>query len=398
MIKKNFALFLSASLVIHPTSQPLSKILYQKLSPFESLQLIDPKKVDAVLRYHPKTASPLEAVQKEARDFLERSKNHYFQLAYAEAQAESQKVIQIFVENPPLLFEAGQILQDAWIVRGLVAAAQKKKEEAHRAFEKVFHLNPNYSPGPQGFSPSVRKLFDKARQKILTDADGALSVYSSPKVAEVFLNGVYQGVAPLTFSRLTAGDYFVSVRADHYQRVDEKIVLGPHEEKILKKSLVWIGPQNIKESASAMTPQQEVEEGLRIANLLKADKVLLLQETTQGIQLRLIDRRFRASHKPILWQSPKNPVLAEKELDQLARLIVVQSQLDLKKNPYAHLDPQGLGDPILLGSLKKKFPRKILFGGLGAVGLGGLIGGILAASGSGGSSGPASGSVALDFK
>ncbi|MDZ4224801.1 MAG: PEGA domain-containing protein, partial [bacterium] len=226
----------------------------------------------------------------------------------------------------------------------------------------------------------------------LQNADSRLVVKSFPKAVEVYLNGVYQGVTPLTLAPLPAGAYPLRFVANHYATHDKNIVLKPGETLSLNPKMIWAGARSKK-----IENRNQIREGLRIAEILKTDKVLLVDVDQKSITSRLVDRRYRAGHIPLSFPLDADSPSFEKNLDKMARLIAAQTQIDLTKNPRAHLDPDGMGDPILLAKRRRKISKGFLYGGLGAVGIGGLVAGILAASG-GGSSTPQTGSVSLNFK
>lgn len=388
------------SIVVQPlrvsdeASRKTADILRQKLSGIPSLYVVDPEKVSAVLKYYENDSlSSNTAEVQTAKDLLSRAKEHYFQFAFSEAEAELNKVVEIFKHQPGLVFRDGQILVDGWMTLGLLFSAKKEEAKAIQAFQEVIKLEPNTPLDSKAFAPSIRKLFEKARNRDGEEKQekASLVIAGEPKVTEIYLNGIYQGVSPLTLSPLPAGEYALSFRAHNYQPFEQSLHLEPGEKRILQHKLYWEGVQKQKSGAI----QLEIEKGVTIAELLKVDKVLLVDVEKEGIQTRLIDRGYRASHKPIFISLRENAKGLEENIGKLVRLIFAQTQLNLLKNPQAHLDPAGIGDPILLGARRGKFSKKVLFGGLGAMG----VGGILAVLFSGrGSSPPQTGSIALSFK
>ncbi|MDP2600869.1 MAG: PEGA domain-containing protein [Deltaproteobacteria bacterium] len=374
-------------------SAKTADILRQKLQEIPFLYVVDPQKTEAVLSYHSGykvTADP--ALTAEAEEWLNRAKQHYFDFAFREAQAELKPVLELFAANPGLLLDAGVLLIDAYVTKALVDSALKQKENVEDDFQKILAVNPLFELDAANFTPSFRKIFNTVRENFLQNADSRLVVKSFPKAVEVYLNGVYQGVTPLTLAPLPAGAYPIRFVANHYATHDKNIVLKPGETLSLNPKMIWAGARSKK-----IENRNQIREGLRIAEILKTDKVLLVDVDQKSITSRLVDRRYRAGHIPLSFPLDADSPSFEKNLDKMARLIAAQTQIDLTKNPRAHLDPDGMGDPILLAKRRRKISKGFLYGGLGAVGIGGLVAGILAASG-GGSSTPQTGSVSLNFK
>ena len=142
-----------------------------------------------------------------------------------------------------------------------------------------------------------------------------------------------------------------------------------------------------------------VREGVRLAEALRADQVVLVDAAIAGdngnsLQLRTVDRALRAGLKPIgvarFGGEGRNDQLAE-VTSKLAR----QLQVDLDTDPARWLDPAGEADPMLLGKAKKPLHRRPLFwAGVGTAAAAAIIGGVLASL----SGGDSTGAVRVQFK
>ena len=390
-------LFAATSIVVQPVhngsfdeaSDKTAQVLREKLGEKKFLTLIDPEKVAAVLAYYKNSQKSGSPQISQVQELLERAKEHYFQFAYADANAELTKAIEIFNTDPKLISKEGQTFFDSYITLALNDAAQKKKTEAIAHFKNALHLNPLYQLDAKAFAPSIQKLFQQAKEEVEKEGAGDVEIRSDPKVADIYINGIYQGVAPLKLSALPEGTYSLSFQANNYQSVDQKFSLKAGEKLKLHQKLYWGGA---KKEEKAL---HQIEEGLRIAELLKTDKVLMVDVEGDVVATRLVDRRFKAGHTPIFISLKSNTENLETQLNKLVELVTAQTQLNLLKNPQAYLDPKGVGDPILLGKRHRKISKGILFGGLGVIAAGGILAGILL---SGGSSTPSTGSLAVSFK
>ena len=378
-------------------AEKTAEVLRQKLVHMPSLYLVDPKKVEEVLSYYQNYllhggSSEVE----EAKDLLAKAMSLYFQFAYSEALSELNRAIQIFDAHPKEAYNEGQIYLDSWVTLALVHSALGQKEESLRDFEKVLQINPFYRLDEKSFAPSLHKLFAEAKSNLEKSPAAVLEVTTDPKVAEIYINGIYQGVSPQLFSAIPAGNYTVVLKANNYETVQRSVELKPGQKTKFSGKLVWnVAPkkQTLNDLATA---KRQTEEGLRVAELLKADKVLMVQVDSKNIALRLVDRQYRTSHTPIFIGLNEPSADLEKNLEQGARLVYAQTQMNLLKNPSAKVDEGLTGDPILLGHRSKKISKGVLFGGLGVLGVGGLVAGILSATG--GSDAPKTGSLALSFK
>lgn len=405
LLQQPVCLFAATSIVVQPVhngsfdeaSDKTAEVLREKLREKKFLTLIDPKKVEAVLSYYKNLQNTSDAPQTDqARDLLERAKEHYFQFAYSDANAELTKAIEIFNGDPKLILKEGQTFFDSYIALALVDAAQKKKAEAINHFKNALHLNPLYQLDAKVFAPSIQKLFQQAKEEVEKEGVGDVEIGSDPKVADIYINGIYQGVAPLKLSSLPTGSYNLSFQANNYQSVDQTFSLEAGQKLKLHRKLYWGGAKNsAKKEKKEENVRRQIEEGLRIAELLKTDKVLMVDVEGDVVATRLVDRQFKAGHTPIFISLKNDTENLETQLNKLVELVVAQTQLNLLKNPQAYLDPKGVGDPILLGKRHKKISKGILFGGLGVIAAGGILAGFLL---SGGSSTPSAGSLSVSFK
>lgn len=364
--------------------------LREQLQGKPKLQIISPENVDSVLRYYRGYFhASQEPPARQAADFLSRAKEHYFQMDYATVKAELEQVFGIFKTAPELLFTDGVLLFDGWVTLGLTEAAQKKRAQALAAFTQAFRLNPFYEMDAGAFPPSIRGLLDQAKADLLKTSTGRLKVAGEPKVADIYLNGIYQGVSPKTFV-LPAGEYAISFKANNYRGLKQHVSVRPEETASLEHKLYWQGLVEKEERRTG-----EITEGLRIAELLKVDKVLLVDADEADLQVQMTDRRYRAAHQPIVLPNEAGAPGFEQKLERLVRFVYAQTQLNLLNHPQAHLDPDGIGDPILLGGRRRiKISKGALYGGLGGLGVVGILAGVLAA----GSGGPRTGAVSVNFK
>ncbi len=154
--------------------------------------------------------------------------------------------------------------------------------------------------------------------------------------------------------------------------------------------------------------QEQIAEGVRIAELLRVQKVVMVDadEVSNGsgeIAIRMIDRKYKAGHNPVVvrYSNDKNKLAAD--LSEATAILAKQSQVAILDNPQKHLDPDGVGDPVLLGKRNKMLWTAPAFlaviGGVLAAGAGGAAAAVMLSSGGGGGGGGSGvGSVNVNFK
>lgn len=356
------------------------------------VHIVSPEIAEQVIAYHQReTAS---GGKDSALDNLSRAKEHYFQFQYDEASVEVARAIEML---------QGIALHDALLTQGLIAKATGNLNLARQSFERAVRLNPFYLIDRRAFPPSIVDLFEESRGGLMRGEKGSLHVETDPAAAEVYINGIVQGVTPLNLPQVPAGSYSVLIKTNKYQPVEKNVDIGAGKKIVIKENLRWIngGGAVGKKQALIESARAEIDEGLRIADLLKVDKAVVVNcdEKSDGsgiLKTRMFDRQYRSAHRQIIVEYG-NAIEKPQAIADMTEALASMAKLNLMGNPVKYLDPDGLGDPVLLTSRKKEFYKKPIFwGAVGTAAAGAVVGGILAAM-SGGSS-PDRGSVAVQFK
>ena len=332
--------------------------------------------------------------QETAADELASAKEHYFGFQYEEAMAEVARAVEILSSGN--ISVNGALLQDALITQGIIARSAGNESLAKSAFDRAVRLNPFYRLDYRAFPPSIVEIFEKSRNEIMQGENGALRIETDPLASEVFINGVLQGVTPLDFPRIPAGSYSVLVKTNKYEALEKEIKISNGEKAFVREKLKWIGENAKSQRKQKEDAKAEISEGLRIADLLKVDKAVIIDCDKSGIvNARMVDGKYHAAHRPIVVEFDADG--KAQAIADLTRTIANLAQINLLSNPMKYLDPYGLGDPILLSGRKRELYKKPIFwGAIGTAAAGAIIGGILAAT-SGGSSSDR-GSIAVQFK
>ncbi len=350
--------------------------------------------VEKVLSYYQKEVLPASGGRASAEENISRAKEHYFQFHYEDAMAEISSAVASLSAGD--VSANGTLLQDALITQGVISKAAGQTELAENAFDRAARLNPFYNIDYRAFPPSIIELFERSKKSVFANGKGELRVGSDPHSAEVFINGILQGVTPLTLGEVPEGTYSVMIRTNKYAPIERSVAVAAGGKASVSEKLKWMNDGASAKRKDGQDAKGKIVEGLRIADLLKADKAVIIDCDGELISARMVDRKYRASHKEIVAAySAEGRVQAIADVTQtLADL----ARINLLNNPMKYLDPDGIGDPVLLTGRKREFYKKpVVWGAIGAAAVGAIIGGILAASSSGGSN-DRTGSVAVQFK
>ncbi len=156
-----------------------------------------------------------------ARDILERGKEHYleFELEHASTSLE-QAVAEL--ESILKSLEVMSLLLEALAYLGATHLTLGDEEKAQAAFLELLRRRPDHRLDADTYGPRVLDAFEIARSTARQLSRGEIAISSSPPLATVTVNGQPSGETPVTVESLIVGDHTVMVEApDHRVWVDE---------------------------------------------------------------------------------------------------------------------------------------------------------------------------------
>ncbi len=380
-------------------SRDSAAALRKVLPKLSNTHIISPELVNNVLTYYQKESLSTSQEKQTAIQNLTQSKDHYFSFHYDEALAEVASAIDFFRKGN--ISENGALLQDALLTQGVISKAAGKKKLALKSFREAAKLDPFYKIDRMLFAPSVVAMYEKQQSEILKKENGSLKIETTPPAAEVYINGILHGVTPLEHSKIPAGNYNVVIKTNKYYPIKKNISIKNGQKILIKEKLKWKRNNVSKSSKPTKDTKALINEGLQLASLLKADKAVLINcnETKHGnvMVARMVDRKYRAAYRAVVYEY-KTVEQRPQAIAGVAKVLAAQADANLLDDPMAYLDPEGLGDPILLGARKKKiYKRPWFWGTIGGLAAAALAGGLAAALSSGGDS-SGTGSVNVQFE
>jgi hypothetical protein len=380
-------------------SEEMANLISGRLSRIAGHHVIDRDIVTQVVGYH--NHEPIDPKFAPARANLARAQEHFFHMQYEDAAAESARAVSLLEGDTSALHEKGRLLFDAFMTQAMIARAAGNETLVRSSLTRAAMLDPIRELDGGRYPPSMVKLFECERRILKRSGVGGIDVRTAPPVAEVYINGVAAGVTPLQLEGLPAGDYDLMIKTNRYAPVRKKVAVEAGRTKKVSLRLAWRGSSAKRGRVSTSTARREIDESLNVAELLKADRAVLVsaeggRNDSGEVRVRLVDRRYRASFRPIVARYDSTD--RDAVLDELSQTLSDLIGRDIASDPAAFADPQGTADPVLLGKTKKKIYRRPLFwGAVGTAVAGAVAGGIVAALGGGGSSDD-TGSVRVNFR
>ncbi|MBN1282869.1 MAG: PEGA domain-containing protein [Proteobacteria bacterium] len=328
----------------------------------------------------------------EAAALVSAAKEHYFNFKYDDANRSLERAISMLAPYSAAAGVAPLILE-AHIIRAMVANSRAKKDAATSALNDALAVDPLLTLAAADYPPSLVSLLDDLRSAAGRADTGSIAVVSVPEGADVLINGISRGRAPLELEGLPAGTYSLAVLANRYAAFEKSVAVEPGGRAEVKARLRWAkGKAGSDRASRAADGAAAVREGVRMADALSADRVVLIDADSgaggrMDVIARTVDRDLKAGAAPVMVRGV-DPDSHSGLIAELVKGIAGQVDLDLASDPRAFVDPIGEADAKILAKRKKPLTRQPLFwGAIGAAAAGAIVGGILAAMGGGSSTG-----------
>ncbi|MFP2933976.1 PEGA domain-containing protein, partial [Pyxidicoccus sp. 3LG] len=107
-------------------------------------------------------------------------------------------------------------LSRARVMKAASQVANGENTAAQLEIRSVLAVDPRAQFSPNFFPPDEMAFVEKERKAVLAGAQGSLTVRTEPVPAQVFVDGEFRGVSPVTLTDLTSADHYVTVVAPGY--------------------------------------------------------------------------------------------------------------------------------------------------------------------------------------
>lgn len=227
----------------------------------------------------------LAALQK-ARELLGRGKEQYDNLELDAAIEELSKAIEEFKKAAGRL-GGGEDYLEALLYLGAAHILSGDNERGTESFRTVAMFDKRKILDPKVFPPSMIEIFDKTKEDVTSSPVGTVLVKSNPNAAEVYLNGVFKGITPLTLVKIPEGLHFVRVEKDGYLPWGQQVEFyATHEETAEANLKEALGLSKLSEECKNVLtdldedpPKKEV---IQVGEWLRVEQLMLTSVKQRG--------------------------------------------------------------------------------------------------------------------
>ncbi len=235
------------------------------------------------------TQDPRLDTIESAHLLLARGKQQYDNLELDPAIEALSKARELFRKAAGRLGD-GEEYVEALLFLGASHILSGDSELGSGAFRQVALFDKRRALDPKLFPPSMIDIFKRVKSEVAAAPVGMVQLKSNPPAAEVYLNGVYKGVTPLTLAKVSEGTHFVRLEKDGYlpwgQLVD---FFATHEERVEATLQASAGLEQFKERAAKLLGDLDEEPPrpavVQFGQWLGVDRLVVLQVKQRGSEV-----------------------------------------------------------------------------------------------------------------
>jgi hypothetical protein len=259
------------------------------------------------------------------------------------------------------------------------------KSKASESLSRAVVFDPSLNYNKKRFPPQMKEMFDGVHFLVSELGRGSAVIKTTPSGAQVYVNGKFVGLSPVTAKGLIVGKNYVTARLLGYKTQTLPLEVAgpskPSEKTIALASIAGNAASILDAALTAALEKQTVGAHKELAtryklNLLILGKVASAAAGTLKVSLRLYDsgrKKVVGAAESEVKMPADSEIEAKKVVDALFASAVVI------KRPKPKPKPSGPG--FFSRMVKSKYFWPVVGGVLGAMAIAGATVGIIAASG-----------------
>jgi hypothetical protein len=151
----------------------------------------------------PENAGARASRKDEAEETMKLGQKSYDDLDTQKALQHYEKAVKLY-EQTDLTKNFPGLVQ-AWLMKVASMIANGENKAAEAELDRIIPLDPRATLSPNYFTPDSIAYAEKVKKNANTNANNTLEVKTAPVNAQIYVDGRFQGIAPLKLSGLTPG-------------------------------------------------------------------------------------------------------------------------------------------------------------------------------------------------
>ncbi len=224
-------------------------------------------------RLFPPPSGSFEDIKRQ----FEAAQGQFYEAHYAQAAQGIDEVLRQVARLPPGE-DRWKLYVDAQLLRAMNYRSLGEVKKSDEAFRHVLRLDAQYKLDPDYYTPSTRQAFDKLRRELAREKKVKLSVKSTLRDSEVFLDGRSMGQTPLMLE-VPAGTYELNLKNGEAISFPRQLPVQGEETPVLV-DLAYEGSISASPFpclASSAEGEQELSHAIRMGGTLGVEEVIVVK-------------------------------------------------------------------------------------------------------------------------
>lgn len=221
------------------------------------------------------------AAHEEARLKLQEGRTAYDALDLTGALASFTAAVLAF-EKSASQWKSPEPVVETHLLMGATQALLGDAKSATDSFAQALMLDPRARMPSESMPEVAVPAMQNAHLQVTEAASGRLAVYSSPQMAEVWLDGRFRGVTPLQLDQIPTGRHYLRLVSPGYHNEGRTIDVAPHQETTIQSSLRPTAKLTDYQNSTSALRQGNTAALAQMGQLLKVDRILFLRIQAAG--------------------------------------------------------------------------------------------------------------------
>jgi hypothetical protein len=129
------------------------------------------------------------------------------------------------------------LLTDVYIYWGSALVLSGNKKQGEKIYRRLLVLHPDAQLDSMVFPPSLAATFNRIANEVQNSATGGLRVDPSTLGAEVWVDGAFRGIGPVTLERLVEGEHIIRLVRRGHRNWGRKKSVHANSQEVIRQGL-----------------------------------------------------------------------------------------------------------------------------------------------------------------
>lgn len=193
--------------------------------------------IEAELALENGNITPNKKLCAEANTYYTTGKRQFENMDAEAAESSMSKALSNFWRCPAYIGNGAEYIETLKIL-GTIYILSGEEKMGRSKFRDALIFNQDTTLNKDLFPPNVVDIFEKVKKEVSSYKKGYISVTTIPQGAEVYIDGVFAGISPITRKEVVVGNHFISIEKDGYLNEGVRIDVKANDEEMYQAQLM----------------------------------------------------------------------------------------------------------------------------------------------------------------